>query len=279
MTQRKIIETLTAQPNAEGAGDAIHRVSGMQHIGMDPILMIDEFRAEHTDEPGRGFPPHPHRGMQTLTYMKQGGIIHEDSLGNHGKISNGGAQWMSAGRGIIHSEVPTQSEQGLHGFQLWINLLASEKLSEPRYRDVNTEDLGHWLGKGAEAVIISGQWQLDGDMLEGPLKELANYVAIMDLSLAPGIQIEIPISTEENLIGYVYSGRVELQGSKIIERQMLITGEGDELAFTAGESGANLLLMRGLPLREPVVHYGPFVMNTNKEIESTLRDYQSGRFP
>ena len=141
MALRSILETLTAQPNAEGAGEAIRRVSGMQHTGMDPILMIDEFRAEYREGSSGGFPPHPHRGMQTLTYMKRGGIIHEDSLGNKGEIGSGGAQWMSAGRGIIHSEVPTQSEQGLHGFQLWINLPARDKMSAPRYRDVSHKSL------------------------------------------------------------------------------------------------------------------------------------------
>ena len=279
MALRSILETLTAQPNAEGAGEAIRRVSGMQHTGMDPILMIDEFRAEYREDSSGGFPPHPHRGMQTLTYMKRGGIVHQDSLGNRGEISSGGAQWMSAGRGIIHSESPTQSEQGLHGFQLWINLPGREKMSAPRYRDVSSQELERWQGVGMEAAAIAGQWQIAGDTIEGPLNELAHYAAILDLALTPGTLFELPVSSEDNLLGYVYQGSLEMRGSEVVEGQMLVTGEGSELVFSAGTSGVKLLLMRGQPLREPVVHYGPFVMNSNEEIERTLSDFQSGQFP
>ena len=141
MTTRVIQEIMPAHASRDGDGVAIQRVAGMQRAAMDPILMIDELRSEHREDFAGGFPPHPHRGMQTLTYMKRGGIIHEDNQGNRGEIRGGGAQWMSAGRGIIHSEMPTQDTTGLHGFQLWVNLPAAEKMSPPRYRDVPAPDL------------------------------------------------------------------------------------------------------------------------------------------
>ena len=216
--------------------------------------------------------------MQTLTYMKHGGITHQDSQGNRGEIRGGGAQWMSAGRGIIHSEMPTQDSQGLHGFQLWVNLPASEKMSQPRYRDVPVDELVQWQGEGADAVLISGEWQLDGDNLQGPLAELAEHASIMDLELAPQVVFETLVPSEDNLVGYVYDGSVMSREREVLSRQMLITGEGDKLTLRAGGGGAGLLLLRGRPFGEPVAHYGPFVMNTIEEIERTMRDYQSGQF-
>lgn len=278
MTQRKLLEIRTAHPSRDGDGVAIQRIAGMQHAGMDPILMIDELRSEVRADFAGGFPPHPHRGMQTLTYMKQGGFLHEDSQGNRGEIRAGGAQWMSAGRGIIHSEMPTPDSDGLHGFQLWINLPAARKMSAPDYRDVPREALAHWRGEGAAATVISGNWSLPDGEVRGPLDVLAGQAAILDLALAPGAALSLSVPGTQNLVGYVYDGMVSVEDREVAARQMLVTGRGDRLVLRAGESGANLLLLRGEPLREPVAHYGPFVMNSPEEIESALRDYQSGRF-
>ncbi len=153
MKERTLQEIRRAHPSRDGDGVAIQRIAGMRHAGMDPILMIDELRAEHREDFAGGFPPHPHRGMQTLTYMKQGGIIHEDSRGNRGEIRGGGAQWMSAGRGIIHSEMPTQDSTGLHGFQLWVNLPRADKLDEPRYRDIPADQLARETGPGFAVTL------------------------------------------------------------------------------------------------------------------------------
>jgi len=278
MKQRDIREIRTAHPSRDGDGVAIQRIAGMRHAGMDPILMIDELLAEHREDFGGGFPSHPHRGMQTLTYMKQGGIIHEDSHGNRGEIRGGGAQWMSAGRGIIHSEMPTQDSDGLHGFQLWVNLPAAQKMSQPRYRDVPADELVQWRGEGVEATLIAGQWQFGGDAMRGPLEELAEHASVIDLVMTPEALFETVVPGEENLVGYVYDGSVESGGREVLRQQMLITGEGDALTLQAGDEGARLLLLRGLPLAEPVANYGPFVMNTSEEIEQALRDYQSGQF-
>jgi len=279
MKQRQISEIRTAHPSRDGDGVAIQRISGMRHALMDPILMIDELSADNREDFAGGFPPHPHRGMQTLTYMKRGGIVHEDSQGNRGEIRGGGAQWMSAGRGIIHSEMPTPETKGLQGFQLWVNLKASEKMMEPEYRDVPKAELTHWQGDGVQAVVIAGHWQLPGAGLTGPLDQLARYASILDLGLESGVQIELPIPVNENLLGYVYDGQVCSRNRQVGARQMLITSEGDRLQIQACAEGAQVLLMRGSPLGEPVANYGPFVMNTSEEIERTLQDYQSGQFP
>lgn len=278
MTQRSIQEILTAHPSRDGDGVAIQRIAGMQHAGMDPILMIDELHSEHREDFAGGFPPHPHRGMQTLTYMKEGGIVHQDSLGNRGEISGGGVQWMSAGRGVIHSEMPTQNTHGLHGFQLWINLPRRQKMSAPRYRDIPQHELVRAAGAGFQITAIAGHWRGRGLDIQGPLEELAPLAAIADLALEPGAGMSLTVAAGETLLGYVYKGSIPHGAMVIGSQQLFVTGGGEQFELRAGEQGAKLLLLRGEPLREPVAHYGPFVMNTAEEIEQTLRDYQSGQF-
>lgn len=278
MAKRSIREIINAHPSRDGDGVSIQRIAGMQHAGMDPILMVDELRSEHREDFAGGFPPHPHRGMQTLTYMKQGGIVHQDSLGNRGEIRGGGAQWMSAGRGVIHSEMPTQDTSGLHGFQLWINLPRQQKMSAPRYRDIPQHELARASGTGFEITAIAGQWQGRGLDIRGPLEELTAQAAIADLALEPGAGLSLTVSASETLLGYVYGGSIPHGAMVIGSQQLFVTSDGEEFQLRAGDHGAKLLLLRGEPLREPVAHYGPFVMNTAQEIEQTLRDYQSGQF-
>jgi len=254
----------------------------MQHAAMDPILMIDELRSEQREDYAGGFPPHPHRGMQTLTYMKQGGIVHEDSAGNRGEIRDGGAQWMSAGRGIIHSEMPTADSSGFHGFQLWINLPAAQKMSAPRYRDVARQALAHATGAGFHATIIAGTWELaaagqDKTSSTGPLVELAERAALLDLELAPNAAVAVTTTATESALAYLYAGTLRKSGSEIEPQQLLVSSHGECWNLQAGPGGASLLLLRGEPLNEPVAHYGPFVMNTPAEIEQALADYRSGR--
>lgn len=285
---RTIREVRPAQPSTDGAGVAIRRVAGFGHPGMDPILMIDELRSEHREDFAAGFPPHPHRGMQTLTYMKHGGIVHEDSQGNRGEIRGGGAQYMSAGRGIIHSEMPTQDSQGLHGFQLWINLPAADKMGAPRYRDLEAAELAGTGGEGWRFCAISGAWSVVGGVAEdevvseltvtGPLDELAPQAALADVRLESGAVLSLPTPPEETVIAYLYDGALLAAGRSIDSQQLLIFGDGERLRLTASDAGAGFLLLRGRPLREPVVHYGPFVMNSSAEIEQAIRDYQAGRF-
>ena len=278
MTERNIQEIRRAHPSRDGDGVAIQRVAGMNHAGMDPVLMIDELHAEHREDFGGGFPPHPHRGMQTLTYMKQGGIVHEDSRGNRGEIRGGGAQWMSAGRGIIHSEMPTQDATGLHGFQLWFNLPRADKMGEPDYRDIPAGQLARGEGAGFAATAIAGQWRFNDAELQGPLQELARVGSMADIALEPDATVRVTTGATENVLAYAYAGSLVHGGSDIGPRHLILTGPGDTWSLRAGRDGASLLLLRGNPLREPVAHYGPFVMNTPEEIEQALRDYQSGNF-
>ena len=277
--ERTLKTVKKAQPSMDGAGVAIHRVAGFDDVAMDPILMIDELRSEHREDFAAGFPPHPHRGMQTLTYMKHGGIIHEDSQGNRGEIRSGGAQYMSAGRGIIHSEMPTQDTAGLHGFQLWFNLPRAEKMSEPRYRDLPRDELAHHRADGAELTMVSGDWSFaSARTASGPLHELAPQAALADLQLDAGVTFTVRTAANESVMAYVYDGSLETARGQQRERHLLLFADGDTLTLRAGDHGAGLLLLRGTPLGEPVVHYGPFVMNTRQEIEQAIRDYQSGRF-
>ncbi|MEM1111476.1 MAG: pirin family protein [Pseudomonadota bacterium] len=276
MTARNIREIRTAQPSRDGDGVAIQRISGMGHAGMDPILMIDELRAEQREDLGGGFPPHPHRGMQTLTYMKHGGIIHEDSRGNRGEIRGGGAQWMSAGRGLIHSEMPTADTVGMHGFQLWVNLPAAIKMDEPRYRDVPADELARATADGFGATAVSGTWDISGSRVTGPLAALAEQASILDLQLAPGASVSLATGADDNALVYVYEGSLAQPEVQVVARQMAISNPGDTWQLTAGEDGAEVLVLRGAPIAEPVVHYGPFVMNTAEEIEQAIRDFRDG---
>jgi redox-sensitive bicupin YhaK (pirin superfamily) len=278
MTARRIRELRPARASRDGDGVAIQRVVGMQHAGMDPILMIDELRSDYREDFAGGFPPHPHRGMQTLTYMKHGGIVHEDNRGNRGEIREGGAQWMSAGRGIIHSEMPTQDSEGLHGFQLWINLAAEEKFTEPRYRDIPAAELVRLEGAGYAAVAVAGDWLLAGESLTGPLVELAPRAGVLDLQLQAGASVVVATDPAHSVMAYLYAGSVIGEASPLPAQHLLITDSGDQWRLQAASAGASLLLLRGVPLREPVAHYGPFVMNTAEEIEAAIRDYQAGRF-
>lgn len=277
--KRELKKVRTAQPSMDGAGVAIQRVAGFAEVAMDPVLMLDELRSEHREDFAAGFPAHPHRGMQTLTYMKHGGIIHEDSQGNRGEIRSGGAQYMSAGRGIIHSEMPTQDSQGLHGFQLWFNLPAADKMQAPRYRDLPVSELVKAQGEHFAITAVSGQWNLNGDTtLHGPLTELEPQAALADIVLAAGAAVNLETEPGESVMAYIYDGGLEFDSGVASARQMLLFGDGAELGLRAGIQGAGLLLLRGRPINEPVVHYGPFVMNTQAEIEQAIRDYQSGRF-
>ncbi|TGD75738.1 pirin family protein [Mangrovimicrobium sediminis] len=278
MKPREVMEVRASRATRDGDGVAIARVVGMGHARMDPILMLDELRSTERGDFIGGFPPHPHRGIQTLTYMKRGGLIHEDSAGNRGEIRSGGAQWMSAGSGVIHSEMPTPDTGELHGFQIWVNLPAARKMSEPRYRDLAVSELPTLQVPGVKAVAIAGDWTLRGvGELTGPLDELARVAGLLDLDLAAAQSVELALAPGENVLAYVYDGALVERNVTHGAGRLLLTGDGDSWTLHAGGEGARVLLLRGEPLREPVAHYGPFVMNTPEEIDEALRDYQEGR--
>lgn len=278
MTQRHITTVRPSQPSTDGDGVAIQRIALMGDIQTDPVLLIDELRSPYRKDFAGGFPPHPHRGMQTLTYLKDGGIIHEDSMGNRGEISGGGAQWMSAGSGVIHSEMPTLDTQGLHGFQLWFNLPAAEKMLAPRYRDIPSEGLSRLEGVGFAGIAVSGTWNINDVSVTGPLDELVPQASLLDISIEADSEINLATTEGHTAIGFLYDGSVAIEGEVIPRGHLLVTSDGDQWRIKAGDAGAHLLIMTGKPIGEPVVGYGPFVMNTREEIEQAIRDYQSGQF-
>ena len=225
-----------------------------------------------------GFPPHPHRGMETLTYLRKGALHHKDHLGNRGEIRSGGAQWMSAGKGIIHSEMPELDGGGLHGFQLWINLPAKEKMSTPKYRDVPATEIPViTLDNEIEISVIAGSWNIQESQVNGPLDSLAADARYLDITLPAGESLTLPIEAELRPVVYVYEGELE-SGQTVQPKSLLIYSiEGDELTLTA-KTDSKLLLLCGKPILEPIAHYGPFVMNTAEEIEQAIQDYNSGNF-
>ena len=275
---RDVISVLPAQATSDGAGVAIQRVALMGNDSVDPLLMVDELRSPYRDDFAAGFPAHPHRGMQTLTYMKQGGIAHEDSLGNRGEIRDGGVQWMSAGSGVIHSEMPTIDTTGLHGFQCWFNLPAKDKMSPPRYRDLSRDALPVIGIEGARLTAIAGDWALFEEHVFGPLTELAPIAQMADLTLEPGHTLELQVHSTTNAAAFVYDGGLELDNRSSVTKSLVLTGAGVRWRLTASSEGASCLLFSGQPLREPVVQYGPFVMNTREEIETALNEYRLGTF-
>lgn len=278
MSARQIVSTRRARPTRDGDGVAIERIAGMRDAALDPFLMLDELRARNHSDVGGGFPPHPHRGIQTLTYMKQGALRHRDGEGNSGVVRSGGAQWMSAGRGIIHSELPTPDTAGLHGFQLWVNLPRVAKMSAPDYRDLAATEMTAFSASDMAVTVIAGAWHFEGaPPMCGPLKTLAANSAVADLSLPAGGSARVNVDEDEALLAYVYSGRLATSAGVIGRGHLAITGPGSYWCPHAADEGAEVLLLRGRPLREPVAHYGPFVMNTPEEIERAVQDYRDGR--
>lgn len=276
MTYPTIKRIIRSHASSDGDGVRIQRVALFNESISDPFLMIDELRSVNPDDYIGGFPPHPHRGMETLTYLIQGALEHQDHLGNRGMIHSGGAQWMSAGRGIIHSEMPSLEERGLHGFQLWINLPARDKMKAPDYRDVPKEEIPSVHGDGWKANVIGGHWLLDDQEVNGPLMHLAASAAIIDIELTAGASISVASDPELSRMAFVYEGSINLEKAHP-ERALLVFQDSQTLALSSAK-GARLLLLAGKPIKEKVVHYGPFVMNSVQEIEQAIQDYQSGKF-
>ncbi|PSJ22004.1 pirin family protein [Halomonas sp. ND22Bw] len=277
MTQpidRRPQRRLKRHPSQDGDGVAIHRLHDFGG-GLDPFLMLDELEAAPHDNAIGGFPPHPHRGIQTLTYVLHGGLRHEDHLGHHSSIGAGGAQWMHTGRGIIHGETPFADAHGLHAFQLWLNLAASDKMSEPTYRDVPGDEMPHLTRPGARLTALGGDWvATDGERVSGPLDALAGRAGVAHVTLAAGgdIALEADAST---LLVFVFAGQLEIAGDGVTRGELVRLGDGGRLSL-ASDAGAQALLLAGEPHGEPIAHYGPFVMNHRHELDQALRDYRDG---
>jgi redox-sensitive bicupin YhaK (pirin superfamily) len=263
---RTIQTLLNPQDAMDGAGVKIKRHSTVRLGLADPFLMLDEIRSDDPNDFIAGFPPHPHRGIETLTYMRVGGIRHEDHMGNTGQVLSGGAQWMRAGRGVIHGEMPLKEHDKMHGFQLWINLNSQNKMMDPDYRDVPKEEMPHIETSDYLAHVLAGSWTLDGNEVEGPLDRLEAKSAIVDLELNAQGRFTHDIPDSHHLVVMVYEGEVQVGDTPIKRPQMALFSQSGALELTS-KTGGKALILHGLPHKEPIANYGPFVMNTAQEIE------------
>ena len=272
---RRLINIIEAQASQDGDGVKIARIAGPQLFAqLDPFLLLDEIASDDSADYVGGFPPHPHRGFETITYMLQGRMRHRDHMGNQGLLEPGDVQWMTAGRGVIHSEMPEQNEGRLHGFQLWLNLPAQEKMKPAAYQDLKADQIPvHVYNNDVELKLIAGRLMLDAKEQNGPLAGPGTEPLIADIKLPPYATVELPIGDERNLMTYVYQGALH----NLPTSTLGIYGSGNSLILTGTADQTRVLVLAGKPLREPVVQQGPFVMNTAKQIQQAMEDYRLGR--
>jgi len=275
-TPRTVERLVQGQATSDGAGVKLTRVltQNLQRR-LDPFLMLDAFG---TDNPGDyigGFPDHPHRGFETVTYMLQGRMRHRDSAGNVGLLVPGSVQWMTAGRGVIHSEMPEQEDGAMEGFQLWLNLPAREKMRDPWYRDIRPEEIPEWRAPGVTARVIAGHTH----GVAGAMQREATAPLYLDLHMGAGSRFEQPLPPSHNAFVYVYRGAVTVAGQAVPAQRMAVLANdaGADGVVIEAASDARLLLIAGQPLKEPIVQYGPFVMNSQQQIYEALSDFRDGR--
>lgn len=263
-----------ARAVSEGAGVSVHRSIGspaLRHL--DPFLMLDHFGSDDPDEYLAGFPEHPHRGFITFTYMLDGHMEHQDSMGNRGDLLAGGAQWMKAAAGVLHSEMPRQSQGLMRGFQLWINLPAAEKMSAPAYQEFPPEAIPEVALENGRVRVLAGPFAGRQGVIDDPHTD----VRYLDVQLHGGAAFQHPLPPQHAAFLYVFEGEARLGEAPLPAHTLAVLGEGDRVALQAGPGGARFILAAGLPLHEPIVQYGPFVMNTREEIEQAMADYRAGR--
>jgi len=274
MARREIAKIIAATAVTEGAGVTVHRTIGtpaLRHL--DPFLMLDHFSSDDPDDYIAGFPDHPHRGFITLTYMLDGHMLHRDSMGNQGDLVAGAAQWMKAASGVIHSEMPQQTAGLMRGFQLWINLPAKEKMSEPAYQEFTPDAIPVRAGTGEQVRVLCGEYQ----GVRGPIDDPFTQVQYLDVTLLAGNTFSHPVPSALQAFIYVFEGDAMLASTHLPQHTFAVLSQGDELDLTAGDQGVRFILVAGRPLAEPIVQYGPFVMNTNEEIHQAMSDYRDGR--
>jgi redox-sensitive bicupin YhaK (pirin superfamily) len=277
MTNRTISHIIEPQLVIEGAGVLLKRsIAPRASNEYDPFLLFDHFAFNNPLEgPSRGFPTHPHRGIETVTYMLEGSVKHRDSLGNAGKIGSGDVQWMTSGRGILHEEMPRRSENGnIYGFQLWVNLPAAEKMGQPRYQEVSAGEIPVVEKDGVTVRLVAGE--LNGT--RGPVTEINAAPLYMDVKLAPGSKFILPIPSGHTVLAYVFEGAGEF-GDQVVESvSMAVFNDDGSQIEVKSETGVQFMLIAGAPFKEPIVPYGPFVMNTVEEIQQTIQELRNGTF-
>jgi redox-sensitive bicupin YhaK (pirin superfamily) len=274
---RKLEKIVVSIATSDGAGVRLRRSLGTDHLPqLDPFLMLDEFRSDDPSAYIAGFPDHPHRGFETVTYMLAGRMRHQDNQGNSGTLTAGSVQWMTAGRGIVHSEMPEQERGLMWGFQLWVNLPARDKMSVPRYQEFPAVAIPTVAAPGGTTVkVIAGEF----DGVVGPVKAAAVDAHYLDVSLAPQGVFEHELPAGHNVFFYVFEGAVKIDGLKVRIGELGVLGPGRTVSLRAADDKpVRLLLLAGRPINEPVARYGPFVMNTMDELRTAFADYQAGKF-
>ncbi|MBM3569711.1 MAG: pirin family protein [Alphaproteobacteria bacterium] len=275
MSPRAVRRLVEGLPTSDGAGVKLRRVIGQPLLdALDPFLLFDEFGSDDPKAYIAGFPPHPHRGFETVTYMLAGSMRHRDNRGHEGVIGPGAVQWMTAGRGIVHSEMPEQDRGLMRGFQLWVNLPAKDKMAPPRYQEFASGLIAEVRpAPGVAARVVAGEFAGAG----GPVTEIAVRPLYLDLALEAGAGATVPVEDGHNAFAYVYEGAVETGGRFAEKGQLALYDRVGEVTAKAGPAGARLVLIAGRPIGEPVARHGPFVMNTRAELIQAFQDYESGR--
>jgi len=272
---RRVERLIVGQATSDGAGVTLTRVltQNLQRR-LDPFLMLDAFGSDNPNDYIAGFPDHPHRGFETVTYMIAGRMRHRDSAGHEGLLENGGVQWMTAGRGVIHSEIPEQEEGVMEGFQLWLNLPARDKMTAPWYRDFKAGELPRLVTPDGVAVtVIAG----DSQGVAGAVTRDATSPLYLDLHLPAGSRVAQPLPVDHNAFVYVYRGEIRISGQSVpAQRMAVLTNDADGVVIEASVD-AKTLLIAGRPLKESIAQYGPFVMNTEQELQQAFRDFEDGR--
>ena len=277
MTSRSITRRVRGLPASDGAGVKLSRIIGQRALEtLDPFLMLDEFGSDSATDYIAGFPDHPHRGFETVTYMLDGRMRHRDNAGNEGLLESGSVQWMTAGRGIVHSEMPEQDHGLMRGFQLWVNLPAADKMTAPRYQDIAPERIPVVEpGDGVRVRVVAGE----AFGARGPISGIATEPVYLDVALQADARISVPLPENHNTFAYVFEGEgVRLGGIQLARGELAVLSPGTSVELAAGGKASRILVVAGKPLNEPVAKYGPFVMNTPEQIVQAIRDFQSGNF-
>jgi len=280
---RSALQIYPGLATSDGAGVRLTRYIGSPHLDhLDPFLLLDFFQSNNPDDYIAGFPSHPHRGFETVTYLLAGRVRHEDNAGHSGVIETGGIQWMSAGRGVVHSEMPEQKEGRLAGFQLWVNLPAAKKMAAPRYQEFSSREIPvESRAQEVQIRVIAGDTSFG---TQGPVRDVCTHPIYLDIALPPGQSFYEPVPTDYAAFVFVIDGPLRICGQttekdKLATAKQLATlGTGDRVHLAAENSPARCLLICGQPLKEPIARYGPFVMNTREEVLKAAHDFQSGNF-
>ena len=276
--QRKVVKIIEPQPVVEGAGVRLKRSIGTRSLDyLDPFLLLDHFASNNPADYEAGFPLHPHRGIETVTYVLRGGVDHRDSIGNSGSIGPGDVQWMTAGGGIMHEEMPQVRPEGIDGFQLWVNLPARLKLTRPRYQGILASEIPEVeVEDGTRIRVITGT--VNG--VDGPVSGIAADPVYLDVSVPAHASFTRQITRGHTAFAYVFEGEAAIgsDDQQVSHTRLVVLGDGDYVNVVTAESHVRFLLVSGKPLNEPIARYGPFVMNTRAEIEQALRDLRQGTF-